>query len=458
MTGARPLVAALAQDRVVQRACCDDCTQKEEGALQARLRLGGRGDRFEREADSVADSIVGGGQPGMLSRMQADRPQREAVTGSVPSGAAGSPPCAALAGAAASVRSGGRPLPASERAYFEPRFGRSFGHVRIHTDPAAGLAARSIGARAFTLGADIAFAPGEFSPDSQSGRHLIAHELTHTLQQGAGPAATVRRQPFGENDDPFGEERRETDPRGPGHHSTLTYRDSRNLLACVRQRGDDQVNRTLCRNQVLGEPLPETRRVAGVSTPVPFLASDRAGGGVTYTIGHVHLTILPDARTDDPDIVGITNISTPAFRWEGESGRISSFSFDPAPYHLTIQTTYGPGASAAGLSGYGRGTTDADRAIGQTSLGFHEGSHGRDFIAFLENNPYPQFDGRVGDRIAAFRRKLNRFTRDETAYVRRMNRLSELRTDCPGTSIDRHNAANNRLTTICRPRRGDPAL
>lgn len=89
----------------------------------------------------------------------------------------------------------GRPLPASERAFFEPRFGRSFDNVRVHTGGAADHAARSINARAFTLGSDIAFAKNEYSPGSSEGRRLMAHELAHTVQQKppSKNIATVRR-------------------------------------------------------------------------------------------------------------------------------------------------------------------------------------------------------------------------------------------------------------------------
>lgn len=77
------------------------------------------------------------------------------------------------------------PLPESVRSYFEPRFGWNFGHVRIHTDSAADQSARSVGALAYTAGSDIIFAKGHYSPDTMRGRRLLAHELTHVIQQGS---------------------------------------------------------------------------------------------------------------------------------------------------------------------------------------------------------------------------------------------------------------------------------
>jgi hypothetical protein len=78
---------------------------------------------------------------------------------------------------------GGQPLQASERSFFEPRFGRSFDQVRIHSDGHAAESARALNALAYTVGKDIVFGAGQYVPGSSSGRTLLAHELTHVLQQ-----------------------------------------------------------------------------------------------------------------------------------------------------------------------------------------------------------------------------------------------------------------------------------
>lgn len=93
-----------------------------------------------------------------------------------------------------SLQGGGSALSASERSYFEPRFGRSFENVRIHDGAQADVASRAISARAFTLGNDIAFAKGEYRPGTRDGRRLLAHELTHTVQQGSGHADAAHAQ------------------------------------------------------------------------------------------------------------------------------------------------------------------------------------------------------------------------------------------------------------------------
>jgi len=94
------------------------------------------------------------------------------------------------------MRGGGAPLDPTARAFMEPRFGHDFSQVRVHTDTRAATVARSLDALAFTVGNDIAFAPGQYRPGSDEGRALLAHELTHTLQQTGG-AARVQRQEAG---------------------------------------------------------------------------------------------------------------------------------------------------------------------------------------------------------------------------------------------------------------------
>ena len=91
----------------------------------------------------------------------------------------------------------GSPLPAATRSFFEPRLGADFSQVRVHTDLRASETARSINAKAFTVGPNIAFASGRYAPQSHEGQQLLAHELTHVIQQRAG-ATVVHRDP----DDP----------------------------------------------------------------------------------------------------------------------------------------------------------------------------------------------------------------------------------------------------------------
>gem|GEM_PF-5590089 len=81
---------------------------------------------------------------------------------------------------------GGQPLPQSVRDFFEPRFGADFRPVRVHTGTAAGNLAAGLQAKAFTVGRNIFFGQGQYSPGTQEGTRLLAHELTHVAQQGGG--------------------------------------------------------------------------------------------------------------------------------------------------------------------------------------------------------------------------------------------------------------------------------
>jgi Domain of unknown function (DUF4157) len=131
----------------------------------------------ERDADHAAD---------LAMHAPAAHPVERA--GTAPSATGATP---AIASAAA--RGSSRELDPTARAFLEPRLGRDFSHVRVHDDAAAGDAARKLGARAFTLGSDIVFGAGRYQPDTHEGRHLLAHELTHTVQQSETGHASVQR-------------------------------------------------------------------------------------------------------------------------------------------------------------------------------------------------------------------------------------------------------------------------
>jgi hypothetical protein len=75
----------------------------------------------------------------------------------------------------------------AEREFFEQRFGYGLSQVRVHADRKAAESARALSAEAFTLGSDVGFAEGRYQPGSREGRHLLAHELAHVIQQGAAP-------------------------------------------------------------------------------------------------------------------------------------------------------------------------------------------------------------------------------------------------------------------------------
>lgn len=163
----------------------DDAHEMEAERVTARIMsMRGGANRNAPAADSVrVDRPQGQEDP-------ADRvDRRAAASGS----AAAQAPGANLRAGLQRLEGAGHALAPTERAFFEPRFGASFGAVRVHTGGEADALARSVDARAFTVDHHIVFRAGEYRPETQAGRHLLAHELTHTIQQGAalavGPGA-----------------------------------------------------------------------------------------------------------------------------------------------------------------------------------------------------------------------------------------------------------------------------
>src|ERR1700674_1762946 len=84
----------------------------------------------------------------------------------------------------------GQPLDHKTLAFFEPRFGRDFSQVRVHTDTKAADSATAVNALAYTVGRDVVFGPGQYDPQDKKSEHLLAHELTHVVQQASGRVGT----------------------------------------------------------------------------------------------------------------------------------------------------------------------------------------------------------------------------------------------------------------------------
>ena len=84
---------------------------------------------------------------------------------------------------------GGSPLDTGTRGFMESSLGADFSDVRVHTDATASESARSVQAHAYTVGSDVVFQSGKYAPESDSGKRMLAHELTHVVQQRSGPVA-----------------------------------------------------------------------------------------------------------------------------------------------------------------------------------------------------------------------------------------------------------------------------
>lgn len=163
---------------------CEDCDKKKLVGLQRKLTVGAADDPFEREADRVAERVLSAPAPGPHEQAP-PAVRRQAVTPVGP--ASGGTAFDAPAAVHEALDSPGRPLDAQTRSFMESRFGHDFGRVRVHTDDRAAESASAVGASAYTVGSDVVFARGSYAPSTTEGRRLLAHELTHVLQQSGGP-------------------------------------------------------------------------------------------------------------------------------------------------------------------------------------------------------------------------------------------------------------------------------
>lgn len=153
---------------------CAACSKKKVG-LQRKLMIGASNDPLELEADRVADRVLAApANPAIVSAPL--RIQR--FTGQSNGQIDTAPPSIDQA-----LASPGRPMEPALRQDMEQRFGHDFSQVRVHSESAAEQSARDLNAHAYTVGHDIIFDSGKFAPGTHEGRRLLAHELTHVVQQ-----------------------------------------------------------------------------------------------------------------------------------------------------------------------------------------------------------------------------------------------------------------------------------
>lgn len=175
-----------------------------QSLVQRKLSISSSDDRYERKADEMSDKVIRLVEPENIDSMPSviqqhmmqrkcalckDEEQKLQTKRESPAGATtelDTAPAASIVGKAGST------LPRNLRDYFELRFGQDFSMVRVHTDTEAARAARAIKAKAYTLGRDIVFGSGQYTPFTEGGMRLLAHELTHVVQQ-RGSRAIIQR-------------------------------------------------------------------------------------------------------------------------------------------------------------------------------------------------------------------------------------------------------------------------
>jgi hypothetical protein len=162
--------------------------------VQAKMAVSSPSDPFEVEAEKVAADFVkrsydpgSGGGVGISRSITPLVARRASGDGLENSGAGLETSADAAQKISRATASGGRPLDGATRSRFEDGLGADLSAVKVHTDSSSDTLCRSLSADAFSTGRDVFFSSGTFNPGTKSGDHLLAHELTHVVQQGAAP-------------------------------------------------------------------------------------------------------------------------------------------------------------------------------------------------------------------------------------------------------------------------------
>ncbi|ACU62669.1 eCIS core domain-containing protein [Chitinophaga pinensis] len=275
-------------------------------------------------------------------------------------------------------RGHGVPLSPDVKKEMGQAIGADFGNVRVHTGDKAAELSSDLGAQAFTHGNDVYFNSGKYDPSSAGGKHLLAHELTHVVQQGAAPVA---------------EGKQGTPAAG---HST-----------------------------------PGVQRET--STPLPDgVKADEQSEIAKFPIGDFNVEIKPDRKATKEENVAADHAETKGniaayVSYEMDSKkRVTKVSISKT---LIIETIYGADATSKSDSGYGRGHIKSDKDKGNKSLGFHEGNHGVDFMEYVKTHPFPEIVIKKPVSKAKFEKLQAEWKAQHEAYVKDMEAISKTKTD-----------------------------
>ena len=196
--------------------------QRVVAGIPAKLKVGQPGDIYEQEADRVADEVMRMQEPQVQRQMEEEETfQTKEVPDLTPEVTPN------LESRINVLREGGQPLPDSVRVLFEPFFGHDFSRVRVHTNTLAAETAQTLNARAFTFGRDVVFGAGQYAPGTTKGQQLLAHELTHVVQQGDSTSQGTSLEEISTKTDPLEREAERVAKNEQAHpffHSVLEQR------------------------------------------------------------------------------------------------------------------------------------------------------------------------------------------------------------------------------------------
>lgn len=192
------------------------------------------------------------------------------------------------------------------------------------------------------------------------------------------------------------------------------------------------------------------QQISGMTVAAPLgQAADPLTGEINFSFNNYNIIMRGDGTQTENGATThaqFAPVNIP-YEYNPATNRITSFT-PPISPSVTIWTDYGPGLNARSSSGYGRGTAADDVRLGNTTLGYHERTHSRDFLRFMANTPPPAFTGTVGMTVTQFRAAVRAYTR----ALARISRVSELATDCVGTpNIVQYHRAHGTTTTVTCP-------
>ena len=408
--------AAAVQARSLQCACdcgaaagvsgqCPSCATDDRLGVQPKLSINPPGDRWEREADRVADQVVANRPPALAGPLsltplvqrqptaedeeelqtkhsvkrqpvedEGEDLQSKPVLQRRPAATGGAPvssPRPTVHDSAqddgtappvvhAVLRDKGQPLAAAARRALEPRFGYDFSGVRVHTGPKANKSCAAVGAQAYTVGHDVVFGSGRLAPDTQEGARLLAHELAHVVQQGAAPPLRRGREPATAGAGVGVPSSLVRKPLVPGAYALrLLLPSGEKVLSPIEDKDDTQAvgadaaqasaqDRTAPTGASLGSGIGRRlQRAVSFTNPTPTPRDPLARVATGDPPGLTVPTINGSAISNTPQILGQitpTRVNTAA------SGGSTTCEFDPS---LTIDTSANVTvASNAGPTGW----------------------------------------------------------------------------------------------------------
>ncbi len=197
------------------------------------------------------------------------------------------------------LSSPGQPLDPATRSFMEPRFGHDFSGVRVHTDGRAAASARDVSANAYTVGHNVVFGAGRFAPETHEGRRLIAHELTHVVQQSSSGGIRA-----GQRSD-----KHDRMPIAPNHSASLAREadpDREWQAACVRRLGGCSNNKDggIASVEEINTYNLECRKETGYPdnvTPSPEeckTARERSNAPLSYELADAPISSDPKVRVE----------------------------------------------------------------------------------------------------------------------------------------------------------------